>query len=129
MTMGNTERAWDKHYDAHYQSREAQAAVDAMAIWRQEMLDRPVIALQQPLQGSHAPATDLCNLCEPEQEGSDLDLDAEQVTDTEQDAVLVPEPAASVASDVSEASDEGESELSSEVTSESDSGMSDCYSD
>lgn len=41
MAMGNTERAWTEFYDRHYQKRECQAGVEAMAAWRTSMLERP----------------------------------------------------------------------------------------
>ena len=40
MAMGNTEAAWDSFYDRMYQSREMQAGVDAMAVWRASMLEK-----------------------------------------------------------------------------------------
>lgn len=40
MAMGNTERAWTDFYDKHYQRRECQAGIQAMAAWRSGMLAR-----------------------------------------------------------------------------------------
>ena len=40
MVMGNSERAWEESYDLHFQTRDAQAAVDAMPQWREAMLAR-----------------------------------------------------------------------------------------
>ena len=40
MAMGNSERAWTDFHDGHYQKRECQAGVAAMASWRQSMLSR-----------------------------------------------------------------------------------------
>lgn len=41
MLMGNTVQTWEQHYDKNYAAREAQAGVDAMADWRQDLLGRP----------------------------------------------------------------------------------------
>lgn len=40
MAMGNSERAWTDFYDKHYQRRECQAGIQAMASWRSSMLSR-----------------------------------------------------------------------------------------
>lgn len=40
MAMGNSERAWDAHYEKqrHFHSRDCQAAVSAMDVWRDSLL-------------------------------------------------------------------------------------------
>ena len=38
MVMGNSVMAWDRFYDMRFQQRSAASAVDAMTVWRQEML-------------------------------------------------------------------------------------------
>lgn len=38
MVMGNSTRAWDRYYDMRFQRRGAEAAVNAMPGWRQNML-------------------------------------------------------------------------------------------
>ncbi len=42
--MGNSESAWDRHYDINFDVRESQAGADAMAEWRREMLQRGLLA-------------------------------------------------------------------------------------
>ena len=39
--MGHSEKQWSKWYDVHLHDRESQNAVDAMASWRQQMLQTP----------------------------------------------------------------------------------------
>ena len=61
MLMGNTVPTWQKHYDARYRSREAQAGVDAMADWRKEMLQRAGMTAPStavPVTGRVAPEHD-----------------------------------------------------------------------
>lgn len=38
MVMGNSQAVWDSVYDRHFNTREAQAALDLMPAWRQSML-------------------------------------------------------------------------------------------
>ena len=110
MLMGNTEAAWDRHYDAHYQMREAQAGVDAMSVWRQEMLHKQAAPVQPPIQDADASISDLID--------SELDSDLEEDAEP---AVHAPLP--------SDDSDGMLSELASEATTDSDTDMSDCYSE
>ena len=71
MAMGNSERAWTDFYDGHYQKRECQAGVAAMASWRQSMLSRtaqPSQKVSQPaLHAASAPS-----LCVPPEDPSGL---------------------------------------------------------
>ena len=43
QVMGDSTQAWSENYDLHFDVREAQAAVDAMQTWRQNLM-----AKQQP---------------------------------------------------------------------------------
>ena len=107
MLMGNTEAARNRHYDANYQMGEAQAGVDAMTVWRQEMLHKDAAPVRPPIQDADASISDL--------------IDSELDSDLEEDAVLVPLP--------SDDSDDMQSELASEATTNNETDMSDCYSE
>lgn len=53
MIMGNSERAWDTHYDLNCNMRDCQAAADASCEWRKSMLasglKKRAVALEQDL--------------------------------------------------------------------------------
>lgn len=46
--MGHSAKQWSKSYDVHMHSRESQTAIDAMSIWRKEMLHRAAASAARP---------------------------------------------------------------------------------
>ena len=52
MVMGNSQQVWDSVYDRHFNTRQAREAMDAMPMWRQQMLAAASHQQQQQQPGS-----------------------------------------------------------------------------